>query len=116
MAAETFRVTDLWGDEIVLTDDDWERICGKHPEVRPYVSEVEWTLGDPDVVYEGRYTDSKVFYGKGRVADWPFGGCYIAVVVRYSAQPASIRTAYLPEHIEASLGTLLHIKGEGMRR
>jgi hypothetical protein len=107
---ELFRLTDQFGDEIVLTDADWQRIARKHPEIEPYISEVESTLRDPDVVYEGRYTDSKVFYGKSRVTHRPFGGCYLAVVVRYSTQPASIRTAYLPEHIEASLGTLLHIK------
>jgi hypothetical protein len=30
---EIFRVTDKWGDEIVLTEKDWSRIITKKPGV-----------------------------------------------------------------------------------
>ena len=67
-------------------------------------------LTSPTVVYEGRYADSKVFYGKNLLDDSSlYRGCYVAVIVRYSSQPATIRTVYFPFNIEASLGNLLYL-------
>jgi hypothetical protein len=62
---EIFKVTDRWGDEIVLTRKDWSRITAKRPGVEGYLAHVRQTLERPNMVYEGRYEDSKVFYGKG---------------------------------------------------
>ncbi len=106
-----FTVTDRWGDLIVLTQEDWGRISAKHPGIEPYVDEVRRTLERPNIVYEGRYPDSKVFYAKDLLSDIPsFWGCYVAVIVRYSKQPATIRTVYFPFNIEARLGTLLYME------
>ena len=104
---EIFRVTDRWGDLIVLTQEDWDRIVAKRPDVQPYVEEVRRTLEAPNVVFEGRWPGTKVFYGKG-LLDAPFWGCYVAVAVRYIVRPATIRTIYFPFNIQASLGRLLH--------
>lgn len=102
-----FSVTDRWGDEIVLTEDDWKRIVAKRPDVRPYVEQVRQTLEAPNVVYEGRWRDTKIFYARGLLA-LPFSGCYVAVAVRYSGTRATIRTVYFPFNIEARLGRLLY--------
>jgi hypothetical protein len=109
------KVTDQWGDEIVLTEEDIARINAKRgDEIGRYLDEIRGTLEDPDVVYEGRYEDSKVFYGKERApADSPFGGCYVAVIVRYSSEPASVRTVYFPFNISGALGRLLFLRRKG---
>jgi hypothetical protein len=107
-----FTVTDRWGDEICLTQEDWDRIVSKRPGVEHYVDQVRLTLQSPNMVYEGRYADSKVFYKRALLDDDPlYKGCYVAVVVRYTEHgPASLRTVYFPYNIQAALGNLLHIE------
>ncbi len=72
------------------------------------MNEVQRTLQHPNAVYEGRWPETKVFYAKDLLGH-SFRGCYVAVAVRYSQQPASIRTVYFPFNIEARLGRLLHL-------
>lgn len=108
---EIFRVTDRWGDLIVLTRKDWDRITAKRPGVEGYVDHVRETLEQPSIVFEGRYGDSKVFYRKGLLEDDPdYKGCYVATIVRYpgGGTAATIRTVYFPFHVQAALGKLLH--------
>lgn len=109
--SELLRVTDPWGDEIILTQKDVDRITAKRGDnIAAYLSEIRTTLQAPSVVYEGRYVHSKVFYGQDLLSsDSPYRGCYIAVIVRYDSVPASVRTVYFPFNIEANLGKLLHI-------
>lgn len=115
--SELARVTDRWGDEIVLTQEDVRRIDAKRgDDIAVYLEEIRGTLERPDVVYEGGYADSKVFYGKDRLPESsPFRGCYVAVIVRYRSQPASVRTVYFPFNISGRLGKLLYLDpgGEG---
>jgi hypothetical protein len=109
--AEVFRVTDKCGDAVVLTDEDIARISAKRgDDIAKYVGEIAGTLVDPTAVYEGAYADSKVFYGKGKLPeDSPFRGCYVAVIVRYSSEPASVRTVYFPSRMSGQLGTLCYL-------
>lgn len=101
-------MTDRWGDQIVLTEEDWDRIVAKRLEIAPYRDEIQQTLEKPNAVWEGGWVDTKVFYAKDLVTDHPFRGCYVAVAVRYTSKPASIRTAYLSINMAANLGKLLH--------
>ncbi len=115
MAAQEpiFKVTDRWGREIVLTQQDWDRIVSKRPGVEGYEEHVRRTLEEPNMVYEGRYPDSKVFYKKGLLDDDPlYKACYVAAIVRYPQQsgPATIRTVYFPFYVQGKLGTLLHVE------
>jgi hypothetical protein len=102
-----FSVTDRWGKEIVLTEEDWGRLTQKRPDVAGYLEEIQRTLEAPNVVFEGRWPETKVFYAKDLLGS-PFWGCYVAVAVRYTPQPASIRTVYFPFNIEAKLGRVLY--------
>ena len=110
-----FRVTDRWGEEIVLTQEDWDRIVAKRPGVEGYIDQVRATLesptlDEPGIVYEGRYEDTKVFYKKGLLDEDPlYTACYVCVVVRYMpGRPASIRTVYFPFNMQAKLGNVLY--------
>lgn len=108
---EVFRVTDRWGDEIVLTEKDWQRIKAKRPGVDGYVEHVRQTLEAPNMVWEGRYEDSRVFYRKGLLDDDPnYTACYVAVIVRYPSDGgnATIRTVYFPFYVQGALGKLLY--------
>lgn len=70
------------------------------------------------MVFEGRYTDSKVFYRQGLLDDDPlYKACYVATIVRYprSDDPATIRTVYFPFHVQAALGKLLYVERRGER-
>lgn len=110
---EIFRIRDRWGDEIVLTQQDWDRVTTKRPGVEGYVGHVRETLERPSMVYEGRYEDSKIFYRKGLLDDDPlYKACYVAVIVRYPSghDPATIRTVYFPFHVQGKLGRLLHVE------
>jgi hypothetical protein len=108
---EIFRVIDRWGDEIVLTQGDWDRLTAKRPGVDGYADHVRATLERPSIVFEGRYVGSKVFYRAGLLDDDPlYRGCYVAAVVRYPTgdEPATVRTVYFPFNVQARLGRLLH--------
>jgi hypothetical protein len=112
-----FSVVDRWGDEIVLTHEDWERIVSKRPDVAPYVEEVRETLegptrGDPGIVFEGRYPDTKAFFRRGLFDEnHLFKACYVCVLVRYlPGAPASLRTVYFPINVQGAFGNVLYLE------
>jgi hypothetical protein len=110
VAEPIFTVTDRWGDEIALWQEDWDRIVRKRPGVENYQEHVRATLEAPNVVYEGRYVDTKVFYKKGLLDEDPlYKACYVAAAIRYlSGKPGSLRTVYFPYNIQGKLGKLLY--------
>jgi hypothetical protein len=112
-----FTVTDKWGDEIVLTQEDWDRIVAKRPGVEDYLEEVRATLegpnhDEPGAVYEGRYVDTKVFYKSGLLDEDPlYKACFVCVVVRYTpGMAASLRTVYFPYNMQGKLGNVVYFK------
>jgi hypothetical protein len=116
---ELFRVTNPWGGEIVLTQQASHRIKEKRPGVDGYQEHVRKTLEEPNLVFEGKYQDSKVFYRKGLLDDDPdFTACYVAVVVRYASEgtPGTIRTVYFPYHVQGALGNCSMLVVEGGER
>lgn len=111
-----FSITDKWGDEIALTQEDWHRIVSKRPGVEHYLDEVREALeaptrGDPGLVMEGRYIDTKVFLKKGLLDEDPlFTACHVAVVVRYiPGAAATIRTVYFPYNVQGAFGNVLYL-------
>src|SRR5215211_6795090 len=109
-----FKVEDWQGEEICLTQQDWDRIVAKRPGVEGYVEAIRLTLERPTFVYEGRYADSKVFYKRRLLDNDPlYKGCYVAVVVRYIVgSPCSLRTVYFPYNVQGALGNVLHINAD----
>lgn len=106
-----FSATDPFGEKVVLTEKDWNRIKQKRPGVDGYQDHVQQTIETPTAVYEGRYDDSKVFYKLGLLEeDRLYKGCYVAVVVRYlKGLDGSVRTVYFPYEMRAALGQVLHL-------
>ena len=110
-----FTVTDRWGEQIILTQEDWDRIVAKRPGVENYVDQIRQTLesptlDEPGIVYEGGYIDTKVFYKEGLLDEDPlYKACYVSVVVQYrTGKPASLRTVYFPYNLQGRVGKLLY--------
>ena len=104
-----FRVDCDWCGECVLLPSRWKHVLDHHPEVAPYVKEVEQTLRSPNLVYESRHRKAtRVFYARGLVTDHPFRDCYVAVCVRYKMEPSQVWTAYLPINLSSNPGRLLY--------
>jgi hypothetical protein len=107
---DIFEVADPWGESVRLSERRWRKLIEKREEIAPYVAEIQETIEQPWRIYEARSApDSKAFYSqKGLVSDHPFGGCHVAVVVRYTHRPGSLATVYLPYRISGNLGRLLY--------
>lgn len=103
-----FRVTDVFGDEVCLSDERWSRhILGGHPEVAPYLSEIAETLQRPQVVCASTSDpDAKEFFRLG-LAQGRYRRLYLKVIVSYAADPAQVKTAYFTSGLSG--GTILWI-------
>jgi hypothetical protein len=104
-----FSVKDRWGYEVVLTEAAWQHATKRHPELIGNESLIECAVMMPTLVYETPHKrPSKGFYAKGLLGDPPFRGCYVAVFVRYTTNPAVVVTAYFVRRLSANPGKLLH--------
>jgi len=104
-----FEVETAHCGTVCLNADGWEHITYYHPEVAPYMQQVEQTLVRPHLVYETTYKKpTRAYYARGLIEDYPYRGCYVAVFVRYKLERPCVCTAYLPAHLSANPGTLLH--------
>lgn len=106
---DTFQVTDVFGEIVCLSDTRWQgHILAAHPEMKPYVAEVEDTIAHPHCVYESENDpDAKLFYRRGAVQG-KYRNLYLKVVVSYATQPAVLKTAFFTTSLTG--GKLLWIK------
>jgi len=97
----------VWEDKILSPD------AGGHPEVAPYLDEIQRAITNPDVAFEStRRRDVQLLYrlgvGKGR-----YKGLHVVVVVKYVEEPEGLRgyvsTAYLTRKIY-SKGRILWVR------
>lgn len=54
--------TDVFGDEIVLTEDVRDAILTKHPEIVPFIGEMETVLKTPDEIRRSIHDERAVLY------------------------------------------------------
>jgi hypothetical protein len=96
-------------DEIVLTPDRWNHACDRHLEVAPFIEEVRQALETANLVYETPHKKpTHAYYKRELLTHVPrFRGCYVAVYVRYTMQPAQVWTVYLPTHLSRNPGRLI---------
>jgi len=116
--ATIFDATDPFGDLVRLTSDRWRELQAKHGEIPDIVAGIgeNWflallraTIEQPDKVREGLTArDSKMFYSEaGVISVRPYTNCRLAVIVRYTREPASVRTIYVTAHMQGKVGKLL---------
>jgi len=84
--------TDPWGHQITLTDERWQHIEAKHPEMIGQGQELRDTIREPHLVYEDPNDPLKDnFY---RLCWTRWGRLYVRAVVVRTASPFII-TAHL---------------------
>lgn len=113
-----FQIHDYEGLPVILSREVWEdKILSSdpsgHPEVGPYLDEIQKAITQPDVVFESTHRqDVKLLYrlaaGVGR-----YEGLHIVVVVKYTQETEGIRgyvsTVYLTRKLY-SRGKILWTK------
>lgn len=92
--ADTYiiRVTDLWGNDITLTQTRWtEHIITGHPEVEGQLRRIERTVMHPDIVIEQAERGTRIY-----VEDTTFSN-YFNVLT--NSRTGMVRTIYPTRNI-----------------
>jgi hypothetical protein len=113
-----FQVSDYKGIMVTLSREVWEdKITaphpGGHPEVVPYLDEIQKAIAAPDVVIESAHRqDVQLFYRLG-VGVGRYDGLHVVVVVKYVQEVEGVQgyvsTVYLTRKLY-STGRILWIK------
>jgi hypothetical protein len=88
-----FIVTDGFGQTVIATFASWDHVT-LHPEMVGKEEQVKAAIERPDVVYEGRTPEHKVFTARNITTGFWAGSITIAVV-RYRKGIGYLNTAYL---------------------
>jgi len=95
MPGNLFQIQDVFGNDVCLPNARWhEHILVIHPEVQPFLAEIEDSIRNPHCVYASRSdTHAKLFYKRG-ITQGKYRNLYIKVVVSYEMRPAIVKTAF----------------------
>jgi hypothetical protein len=78
--ASILQVANPFGEEVILSEDVWEDIILKHPEVKSFLKEIGDTIAKPDFVKESVYDSrSKLYYLFHKHI---YNGKYLVIVVK----------------------------------
>lgn len=100
---------DVFGDLVCLPIMRWQgHILATHPEMQPYLAEIEDTIAHPHCVSESENDpDAKLFCRRSAVQG-KYRNLYLKVVVSYATQPAVVKTTFFTTNMTG--GKLLWIK------
>jgi hypothetical protein len=99
-------VQDPTGLEVVLTDECWQHIVSRHPEMLPFKELVLTAVREPNGIYEGKRDPTRRIYRKG-YAEVPGVGNSLDVLVFLGNDGKHIATAYLIGYSIRMLGRLV---------
>lgn len=91
-------VVDIFGKDVVITQERWKHVCLQQPELEPLMSGVRETLENPDHVKMSPSDSTVRLYYK--FFDDVFNGKFILAVVKTNKRNFLI-TAYITEYIKA---------------
>ena len=91
------RCQDIFGQEINLSEKQWEHIISEHPEAEPYLDEVAEVLKAPQYIKRSK-SDSAVWLYY-RFYERVYSGKYLLVVVK-RAEPSFVITFYVTDRIK----------------
>jgi len=95
-----FEVECVLGKKIRLTDERWQHIYHKHPEVdESYIKKSEETLLKPDTIVKNRKDPAEFLYHKYYPKTY-FGGRYLVVAVKHLNSDGFIITLYLTSKVK----------------
>jgi hypothetical protein len=75
MVAAVFprRTKDPWGRHVLLSEERWEHVLDRHPELRDRHAEVLATVPAPDVITRGKHAGRWCYWAVGRgTSSWMF--------------------------------------------
>lgn len=99
MSEKTY--TDVFGEEVVLTDSVRVMILQKHPEAADFIERIEKVLAEPDEVRQSTRDERSVLYYRYE-ADVLNGKWVVVVVKRVDRQ--FIATLYATDQIKSGVG------------
>ncbi len=97
-----FTETDPFGDNIELTDERWQHITRRHPELAGHLDDLQATIREPNVIYRDRTDPRKHYYYR------LVGHRYLMAIVLKTAAPF-IATAHFMRELSRG-GDLVWLK------
>lgn len=95
-----FEVECVLGKKIRLTEERWQHIYHKHPEIdESYIEKSKITVTNPDAVVKNNKDPTEFLYHKYFHKTY-FGGRYLVVVVKHLNSEGFIITLYLTSKIK----------------
>lgn len=83
------RVLDPDGRTVLLTEERWEHVKRRHPEVSPHLGDLLRALREPDKRGLGRELGQELFF-----TEWSGPGRWLRVVVHFEDGEGHVVTAF----------------------
>ncbi len=99
-------ISDPTGFQAMLTDDCWEHIASRHPEMRPFKQFVVEAIRKPDGIYLGKRDSSRRIYRKRHLQVREVGDA-LDLLVFVGAADGYVATAYFAAYSLRMLGALI---------
>jgi hypothetical protein len=99
-------ISDPTGFNAILTDECWEHIAARHPEMGPFRQFVMETIQQPDGIYSGRRDATRRIYRK-KYMHVPGLGDSLDLLVFVGSAGQYVATAYFAAYSFRMLGALI---------
>ncbi len=100
------EISDPTNFKTILTDECWEHIAVRHPEMRPFRELVREAVRQPDGIYLGKRDSTRRIYRK-RHLQVPGVGDSLDLLVFVGSADGYVATAYFAAYSFRMLGALL---------
>lgn len=96
---DTLRIEDKFGRKIRLTDERYQHIIEKHPEIKGQESKIKGTIKKPELVRKSVYSrDVLLFYRHYKRT--PVTEKYLAVGIKVLNSGGFVVTAYFTDRVK----------------
>lgn len=99
-------ISDPTGVDLVFTDECWQHIVSRHPEMLPFKGLVVEAIRQPDAIYLGKRDPSRRIYHKRHLQVSGLGGP-LDLLVFAGGTDEYVATAYFAAYSLRMLGTLI---------
>lgn len=99
-------ISDPTGFQAILTDDCWQHIVSRHPEMQPFRQFVVETIREPNAIHSGKRDPSRRIYYK-RYLQVHGVGDTLALLVFVNSGDGYVATAYFAAYSFRMLGALI---------
>jgi hypothetical protein len=99
-------ISDPTGFQAILTDECWQHIVSRHPEMQPHKVFVLETIRNPDGIYLGKRDPGRRIYSK-RYLQVSEVGDSLNLLVFVGGEDRFVATAYFAAYALRMLGNLI---------